>query len=131
MRIVNAAPTGEGGRPPRPYAEFELGFLTARATAGTAGERLTSMERTLAGLVRRWRATDGLSAGRDIRIAPATLDALTAWVEAGGGIGTAELRRLGVYHSGAVSDAAVPSGWVRVYLDTRHEQREPATVRRQ
>jgi hypothetical protein len=116
VRLVTGAQSS--GLPPvRPYAEFRLGYLLGRTPDGSAGERLLGVERSLAALIRRWRAGGTLSAGRDIRLAPATLDALTRWVEHGGGIGPEVLERLGVYHSGAVADAAVPVGWVRVYLD--------------
>lgn len=116
--------------PPRPYAEFSLPFVIARtgSAAASAGARLDALEGTLAALTRRWHSRASLSPARDIRVAPETLDTLMRWVE-GAGPEVAALGRLGVYHSGAVTDAAVPHGWIRVYLggersgpDERHAQ---------
>jgi hypothetical protein len=82
-----------------------------------ASARLDALEGVLASLVRRWHHGAPISPARDIRLAPATLEALMAWVEDAPS-DPAAFGRLGVYHSGAVADAAVPGGWVRVYLGT-------------
>jgi len=111
--------------PPRPYAEFSLGFVLLRSAIehGGAGARLDAIEGTLAQLVRRWRAGERLSAARDVRMAPGTLDTLLAWLESGddgdavpAAIDPRTLGRLGVYASGAVADETVPRGWIRVYI---------------
>ena len=45
-----------------------------------------------------------------------TLDQMLAWIEDGERPGEREMERLGVYASGAVTDSAVPDGWVRIRL---------------
>jgi hypothetical protein len=124
--VIPATPPG----PPRPYAEFSLRFVLDRCTpvSPTAGARLDAMEGVLASLVRRWHAGAPLSPARDVRLAPSTLEAMMRWVEAAAP-DPAALERLGVYHSGAVADASVPRGWVRVYLGS--ERSGPGELRAQ
>lgn len=103
-------------RPPRPYAEFTLGFVIGAALEHTGVmARLDAFERALGQLVRQWRGGARLSPARDIRVSPETLRTLMGWVEGGTPDGAAP-SRLGVYHSGAVADPAVPAGWVRIYV---------------
>jgi hypothetical protein len=112
---------------PRAFAEFRMGFVLSRLTAGDAGARLDAVEGTLASLVRRWRAGASISPARDLRMAPPTLAALLQWVETEGGHTAPVIERLAAYWSGAVADPAVPAGWIRVFLDVG--QRGPGSRR--
>ena len=78
--------------------------------------RLDAFERTLVALTRAWRADAPLAPARELRVSEETLDQLLAWIENGERPDSGEMERLGVYASGAVTDAAVPSGWVRIRL---------------
>lgn len=116
------------GVPPRPFAEFSLGFVLARSSivGRGAAARLDAVEHTLGELVRRWSTGAPLSPARDVRTSAATLDELMRWIE-GAAPERDAIARLGVYHSGAVADDRVPAGWIRVYLGGR--QRDPGELR--
>ena len=114
-------------QPQRPYAEFRVGFVVARLAGlnRTPRERLDGMEAALLRLISRWRAGDPLLAARDIRMSPATLDEVVAWVEGDEWTESDLIERLGVYQSGAVADPAVPRGWIRVYLGVGRSEPGP------
>ena len=100
------------------FVEFTLAHVIQRA--GDPGPqprgRLNALERTLSLLARTWRPERPISPVRELRMSDETREALLAWVEAEKAADGDTLCRLGVYASGAVSDAAVPDGWVRVRL---------------
>ena len=76
--------------------------------------RLDALERTLAELTKQWRTGGPLAPARELRMSRETLESLLAWLEAPGDAEADDVARLGVYASGAVSDDAVPAGWLRV-----------------
>jgi hypothetical protein len=100
------------------HVDFLLRFLIARSTISQGGalERLDALERAMVTLTRHWRTDAPLAPARELRASEETIDALLAWVEQGGALDTGAMARLGVYASGAVTDRAVPEGWVRVHL---------------
>ena len=100
------------------HVDYLLRFVIDRSATGAKGisARLDALERTLVALTRPWRADAPLVPARELRVSSETLDALLAWVESGERPQTQELERLGVYASGAVTDRAVPEGWVRIRL---------------
>jgi hypothetical protein len=126
---MSRSPLSEVPILPRPYAEFRVGFVVARLEGATRNprERLDGMEATLTRLISRWRAGERLSVARDVRMSPATLGEVVAWVEGDEWTDTDLIERLAVYHSGAVADPAVPRGWIRVYLGLG--RREPDRLR--
>ena len=100
------------------HVDYLLRFVIERSIAaghGIAG-RLDALERTLVGLTRAWRPDAPLAPARELRVSEETLDEMLAWVEGGERPDSGVLERLGVYASGAVTDAAVPEGWVRIRL---------------
>ena len=100
------------------YVEFTLAHLIARAGAPGPhpSERLDALELTLSLMARHWRTPRPIAPVRELRMSDATREALLAWVEADEGAEGDALVRLAVYASGAVTDEAVPEGWVRLGL---------------
>lgn len=98
------------------HVDFLLRFVIDRSTSASSSvsARLDALERTLAELTRRWRSQGPLAPARELRMAGDTLSSLLAWLEAPGNADAADIARLGVYASGALTDAAVPAGWLRV-----------------
>ena len=78
--------------------------------------RLDAMEQTLSDLTKQWRPQASIAPARELRMSDETLASLLAWLEAPGHPEPDDLARLGVYASGAVTDDAVPTGWLRVRL---------------
>lgn len=76
--------------------------------------RLDALERALAELTKQWRAHAEIAPARELRMSDETLASLLAWLEAPGDAEPADIARLGVYASGALTDDAVPAGWLRV-----------------
>ena len=100
------------------HVDYLLRFVIERSIAagdGIAG-RLDALERTLVALTRAWRADAALTPARELRASEETLDQLLAWIEGDERPDRRTLERLGVYASGAVTDSAVPEGWVRIRL---------------
>lgn len=100
------------------HVDYLLEFVIGRSAAAGAGvaERLDALEHTLVSLTRPWRAEAALAPARELRVSSETLASLLAWLEEGGHPDRTALERLGVYASGALTDRAVPHGWVRVRL---------------
>ncbi len=113
-------------RQPRPYAEFRVAFVIRGAPIGTKEPqaRLDGVESALGSLVRRWNAGRPLSVSRDVRMTQSTLDTLMRWIGGEAVIDPGLVERVGIYHSGAVADPAVPGGWIRVYLGPEHPEPE-------
>jgi hypothetical protein len=106
------------GVPRTTHVDYLLRFVIERSDAtgeGIAG-RLDALERTLVALTRAWRPDAPLAPSRELRVSEETLDQMLAWIEGGERPERPELERLGVYASGAVTDRAVPDGWVRIRL---------------
>jgi hypothetical protein len=106
---------------PRPiplYVEFELAHVLARSEVQppSAGARLTAVETTIKRLAKPWRTALPISPAKDLRMSDETREAFMAWVEGAGAAQGQTLERLAVYASGAVTDPAVPNGWVRLRL---------------
>jgi hypothetical protein len=106
---------------PRPvplYVEFELAYVIARSPVQEprAEHRLNAVESTLRRLAKPWRTALPISPAYDLRMSDETRNALMAWVEADDLAIGHTLERLGVYASGAVTDPAVPKGWIRLRL---------------
>ena len=101
------------------HLEFSLDYLIRRCdlAGARADRRLDGFENAIALLARRWRPERPLAPARELRMARETRDSLLAWVEADTPPGDGTVARLGVYASGAVTDDAVPTGWVRLHLD--------------
>jgi len=101
------------------HLEFTLHFLIQHAGgfAPRADSRLDGFERTIARLASRWRPQRPIAPARELRMADETRDAFLAWVEGDDERADRPLERLGVYASGAVTDASVPEGWVRLRLN--------------
>jgi hypothetical protein len=107
--------------PPQPiplYVEFELAYVLARSQVQQprADQRLDAVETTLRRLARPWRTALPISPAYDLRMSDETREALMAWVEADDVAQGRTLERLAVYASGAVTDPAVPAGWIRLRL---------------
>jgi hypothetical protein len=105
--------------PPTPlYVEFELAYVLARSQAQQPrpDQRLNAVETTLRRLAKPWRTAVPISPAYDLRMSDETREALMAWVEADDVAEGATLERLAVYASGAVTDPAVPAGWIRLRL---------------
>ncbi|MFI5257343.1 MAG: hypothetical protein ACHQRK_08795 [Gemmatimonadales bacterium] len=100
------------------YVEFTLAHLIERSgnRGSRPAHRLDAFERTLALLSRVWRIERPLSPVRELRMSDETREELLAWVEAEEVAEGDALCRLAVYASGAVTDDAVPEGWVRLRL---------------
>jgi len=100
------------------HVDYLLRFVIERSDAASEGiaGRLEALERTLVALTRAWRPDAPLAPSRELRVSEDTLDQMLAWIEGGERPGQPELERLGVYASGAVTDRAVPDGWVRIRL---------------
>ncbi|MEO8562434.1 MAG: hypothetical protein ABI601_10190 [bacterium] len=100
------------------HVDFLLRFLLDRSSVAPAlvSARLDAMERTLTDLTKQWRPAASIAPARELRMSDETLASLLAWIEAPGHPEPADLVRLGVYASGAVTDDAVPDGWLRVRL---------------
>jgi hypothetical protein len=98
------------------HVDFLLRFLLDRSTAAPAhvSARLDAIERTLAELTRQWRTLGPIAPARELRMSSETLSDLIAWLEAPADADDADIARLGVYVSGAVTDENVPAGWLRV-----------------
>ena len=96
---------------------FVIGRSLAHSTAdASVGARIDALEKTLVALTRPWRAGGALAPTRELRVSSETLVSLLAWLEEGGDPDRSAIERLGVYASGAVTDRAVPHGWVRIRL---------------
>jgi hypothetical protein len=106
------------GVPRTSHVDYLLRFVIERSIAASDGiaGRLDALERTLVALTRAWRADTPLAPARELRVSEETLDQMLAWIEDGERPDQRELERLGVYASGAVTDGAVPDGWVRIRL---------------
>ena len=106
------------GVPRTTHVDYLLRFVIDRSIAASDGiaGRLDALERTLVALTRAWRPDAPLAPSRELRVSEETLDQMLAWIEGGERPEHRELERLGVYASGAVTDAAVPDGWVRIRL---------------
>jgi len=106
------------GVPRTTYVDYLLRFVIERSSAASDGiaGRLDALERTLVALTRAWRAEAPLAPARELRVSEDTLDQMLAWIEDGERPDEREMERLGVYASGAVTDSAVPDGWVRIRL---------------
>ncbi len=106
------------GLPRTAHVDFLLRFVLDRSADGSAGVggRLDALERTLVALTRPWRPEQSLAPARELRLSGETLDSLLAWLERDDQPEQADIERLGVYASGAVTDRSVPDGWVRVRL---------------
>jgi hypothetical protein len=96
--------------------DFLLRFVVDRSSsaATSVAARLDALERTLADLTRQWRTHASVAPARELRMSADTLATLLAWLEAPGGAEPEDIARLGVYASGALTDDAVPAGWLRV-----------------
>ena len=106
------------GLPRTAHVDYLLRFVldrSADASEGIGG-RLDALERTLVALTRPWRAEQPLAPAREVRLSSETLDSLLAWLERADQPEQADVERLGVYASGAMTDQSVPDGWVRVRL---------------
>ena len=98
------------------HIDFLLRFLLDRS-AGAAAQvsaRLDAIERTITELTKQWRANGPIAPAREVRMSAETLAVLLAWLEAPGDANEADVARLGVYASGALTDEKVPAGWLRV-----------------
>jgi hypothetical protein len=106
------------GVPRTTHVDYLLRFVIDRSVAASDGiaGRLDALELTLVALTRAWRPDAPLTPSRELRVSEETLDQMLAWIEGGERPERRELERLGVYASGAVTDAAVPDGWVRIRL---------------
>ena len=107
--------------PPHPvplHVEFELAYVAARSHVQqpNAERRLDALEGTLRRLAKPWRTALPISPACDLRMSEETLEALLAWVETEEAAHGRTLERLAVYVSGAVTDPAVPQGWIRLRL---------------
>jgi hypothetical protein len=98
------------------HVDFLLRFIIDRSTSASSSvsARLDALERTLAELTKQWRSDDRIAPARELRMSDDTLSSLLAWLEAPGNADAADIARLGVYASGALTDATVPAGWLRV-----------------
>jgi hypothetical protein len=96
--------------------DFLLRFILDRSASAPprVSARLDALEHTLAELTKQWRVHPSLAPARELRMSNDTLESLMAWVEAPGDAEPADIARLGVYASGALTDPAVPAGWLRV-----------------
>jgi len=101
------------------HVDFLLRFLLERSTTADArvSTRLDALERTIAELTAQWRGEKPVAPARELRSSAETLASLLAWLEAPGAAEATDIERLGVYASGALTDDAVPAGWVRVRFD--------------
>jgi hypothetical protein len=99
--------------------DFLLRFIIDRSAsaAPSVSARLDAVEHTLADLTKQWRTQASIAPARELRMSADTLASLLAWLEAPGGAEAADIARLGVYASGALTDPAVPMGWLRVRFD--------------
>jgi hypothetical protein len=100
------------------YLEFTLAHLIARCDGDESDpeRRLDAMESSIALLARTWRDERPIAPARELRMSDDTREALLGWVEARQAAQGSTLSRLAVYASGAVTDAAVPDGWLRLRL---------------
>ena len=100
------------------HVDFLLRFVLDRNASAEprVSARLDALERTLTELTRQWRHHPSFAPARELRLAGDTLQSLLAWLEAPGDPEPSDLARLGVYASGALTDADVPSGWLRIHL---------------
>ena len=100
------------------HVDVLLRFVLDRNTAAPEGVsgRLDALERTLTELTRQWRAHPAFAPARELRLSSDTLESLLTWLEAPGDAAPADIARLGVYASGALTDRSVPAGWLRVNL---------------
>jgi hypothetical protein len=98
--------------------DFLLRFVLDRNASAEphVSARLDALERTLTELTRQWRQHPSFAPARELRLSSDTLESLLAWLEAPGDAEPADLARLGVYASGALTDGEVPSGWLRINL---------------
>ena len=98
--------------------DFLLRFVLDRNASAPYGvsSRLDALERTLTELTRQWRTHPSFAPARELRLSGDTLQSLLSWLEAPGDPAPADLARLGVYASGALTDGDVPVGWLRVNL---------------
>jgi hypothetical protein len=98
------------------HVDFLLRFLIDRSASAPAhvAARLDAVERTLAELTKQWRALGPIAPARELRMSTETLADLIAWLEAPDDAEAADIARLGVYVSGALTDDSVPVGWLRV-----------------
>jgi hypothetical protein len=100
------------------HVDYLLSFVLDRSTTSSGGiaGRLDALERTLVALTRPWRADAPLAPAREVRLSHDTLSTLLGWLESGDRPDWNVVARLGVYASGAVTDRAVPDGWLRIRL---------------
>ena len=106
------------GVPRTTHVDYLLRFVIERSLGDRNGiaERLDALERTLVALARPWRPDAPLAPARELRVSEETLDEMLAWIEGDERPDRQTVERLGVYASGAVTDGAVPEGWVRIRL---------------
>jgi hypothetical protein len=100
------------------YIEFTLSHLIARCDEDELDpeRRLDSIESGITLLARNWRDERPIAPARELRMSDQTREALLDWVEAQRVADGITLARLAVYASGAVTDDAVPHGWLRLRL---------------
>jgi hypothetical protein len=101
------------------HVDFLLRFIIDRnaIASSSVSARLDALERTLAELTKQWRSDVPISPARELRMSGDTLASLLAWLEGADVVEPEVVARLGVYASGAVTDPAVPSDWLRVRFD--------------
>ena len=106
------------GVPRTTHVDYLLRFVIERSIGAHHGieGRLDALERTIVALTRAWRPDAPLAPARELRLSDETLDQMLAWIEGGERPDRQTVERLGVYASGALTDRAVPDGWVRVRL---------------
>jgi hypothetical protein len=100
------------------HVDFLLRFLLDRSAVATQriSARLDALEQSVSELTKQWRPNAPIAPARELRMSSATLASLLEWLEAPGQPEPADIARLGVYASGALTDAAVPADWIRVRL---------------
>jgi hypothetical protein len=111
---------GIGPTPNPLYVEFDLTYVIARSQVvqPRADRRINAVENTLSLLTRPWRPPLPIAPADDLRMSSETAEMLIRWVMADDARPAHLPERLEKYTGGAVTDPAVPSGWIRVRLAT-------------
>lgn len=100
--------------------DVSLDWLIAatKLRGSIAKRRLNGIENVLALLAKRWRSpTQPIHPHRELRMCEETTLRLLAWVDVENTEDGSTVERLTVYASGALTDASVPVGWVRLLVD--------------